>query len=170
MGSTQPAPAQRSPSGHRRTWLARQHRRRSWRARHGMPQPHARDLIKPSHGVPRALTPPPPCLVHLPTAASLAWAQPLPLAEGCPPIRWLRMACRMESVLSGASPRRAKATENPPIAGDSPERRRLWRPEPAAKPPSSAGFRLPPFFTAVDGVFWYTKHVHYTLVWIWLWN
>jgi hypothetical protein len=22
----------------------------------------------------------------------------------------------------------------------------------------------------VDGVFWYTKHVHYTLVWIWLWN
>jgi hypothetical protein len=20
----------------------------------------------------------------------------------------------------------------------------------------------------VDGVFWYTKHVHYTLVWIWL--
>jgi hypothetical protein len=23
---------------------------------------------------------------------------------------------------------------------------------------------------AVDGVFWYTKHVHYTLVWICLWN
>jgi hypothetical protein len=23
---------------------------------------------------------------------------------------------------------------------------------------------------AVDGVFWYTKHVHYTLVWILLWN
>jgi hypothetical protein len=22
----------------------------------------------------------------------------------------------------------------------------------------------------VDGVFWYTKHVHYTLVWISLWN
>jgi hypothetical protein len=22
----------------------------------------------------------------------------------------------------------------------------------------------------VDGVFWYTKHVHYTLVWICLWN
>jgi hypothetical protein len=22
----------------------------------------------------------------------------------------------------------------------------------------------------VDGVFWYTKHVHYTLVWIFLWN
>jgi hypothetical protein len=22
----------------------------------------------------------------------------------------------------------------------------------------------------VDGVFWYTKHVHYTLVWIGLWN
>jgi hypothetical protein len=22
----------------------------------------------------------------------------------------------------------------------------------------------------VDGVFWYTKYVHYTLVWIWLWN
>jgi hypothetical protein len=22
----------------------------------------------------------------------------------------------------------------------------------------------------VDGVFWYTKHVHYTLVWILLWN
>jgi hypothetical protein len=23
---------------------------------------------------------------------------------------------------------------------------------------------------SVDGVFWYTKHVHYTLVWIYLWN
>jgi hypothetical protein len=23
---------------------------------------------------------------------------------------------------------------------------------------------------AVDGVFWYTKHVHYTLVWMCLWN
>jgi hypothetical protein len=22
----------------------------------------------------------------------------------------------------------------------------------------------------VDGVFWYTKHIHYTLVWICLWN
>jgi hypothetical protein len=22
----------------------------------------------------------------------------------------------------------------------------------------------------VDGVLWYTKHVHYTLVWIWLQN
>jgi hypothetical protein len=22
----------------------------------------------------------------------------------------------------------------------------------------------------IDGVFWYTKHLHYTLVWIWLWN
>jgi hypothetical protein len=22
----------------------------------------------------------------------------------------------------------------------------------------------------VDGVFWYTKHVHYTLIWICLWN
>jgi hypothetical protein len=25
-------------------------------------------------------------------------------------------------------------------------------------------------YLAVDGVFWYTKHVHYTLVWILLWN
>jgi hypothetical protein len=24
--------------------------------------------------------------------------------------------------------------------------------------------------TVVDGVFWYTKHVYYTLVWILLWN
>jgi hypothetical protein len=24
------------------------------------------------------------------------------------------------------------------------------------------------FYDFVDGVFWYTKHVHYTLVWIWL--
>jgi hypothetical protein len=23
---------------------------------------------------------------------------------------------------------------------------------------------------SVDGVFWYTKHVHYTLVWICVWN
>jgi hypothetical protein len=22
----------------------------------------------------------------------------------------------------------------------------------------------------VDDVFWYTKHVHYTFIWIWLWN
>jgi hypothetical protein len=25
-------------------------------------------------------------------------------------------------------------------------------------------------FSSVDGVFWYTKHVHSTLVWICLWN
>jgi hypothetical protein len=28
----------------------------------------------------------------------------------------------------------------------------------------------PPYRVLVDGVFWYTKHVHYTLVWICLWN
>jgi hypothetical protein len=27
-----------------------------------------------------------------------------------------------------------------------------------------------PSDAVVDGVFWYTKHVHYTLVWICLWN
>jgi hypothetical protein len=29
---------------------------------------------------------------------------------------------------------------------------------------------VPPSLGTVDGVFWYTKHVHYTLVWICLWN
>jgi hypothetical protein len=34
----------------------------------------------------------------------------------------------------------------------------IFEPEPA------------PRHHVVDGVFWYTKHVHYTLVWICLWN
>jgi hypothetical protein len=32
---------------------------------------------------------------------------------------------------------------------------------------SSSGLRWAPIVTVVDGVFWYTKHVRYTLVWIW---
>jgi hypothetical protein len=35
---------------------------------------------------------------------------------------------------------------------------------------SRAGFNRLLVVVGVDGVFWYTKHVHYTLVWIYLWN
>jgi hypothetical protein len=35
---------------------------------------------------------------------------------------------------------------------------------------SRAGINRLLVVVGVDGVFWYTKHVHYTLVWICLWN
>jgi hypothetical protein len=42
---------------------------------------------------------------------------------------------------------------------------------PVIQPPDwSQPFEIMCDASDVDGAFWYTKHVHYTLVWISLWN
>jgi hypothetical protein len=114
---------------------------------------------------------------HTPTPVTLPFLLPLPqLLPPLPPSAARRSTALTPSVPSlppacrftGISPSLAPPPPSP-IRPD--ENSRLLAPPPSVHhSPEWGAVAGRGVAVTVDGVFWYAKHVLYTLVWIWLWN